>query len=174
VIIMDLHTFSEEELFLTAIRAEVDANKIYSKLADGIKNAYLKDKINYLASEEEKHKQYLEKSYSDRFPGKQLELPETTIVPLPELRLPDESVPVTEVLSSAMAAEEAAQEFYTSFAERFEDNPKLKYTLMYFATMELGHYKLLEIEKENVAKFEEYDDYFPMMHKLYNNLPLKQ
>jgi rubrerythrin len=41
---MDLRTFSEDELFLTAIRAEVDAKEIYSKLANGVKNAYLKDK----------------------------------------------------------------------------------------------------------------------------------
>ncbi len=39
-----------------------------------------------------------------------------------------------------------------------------KNTLEYFANMELGHFKILEIEKENVEKFEEYDDYWPMMH----------
>ena len=161
---MDLITFNDEELFLTAIRAEVDSNKVYSKLADGVKNAFLKNKLRFLADEEEKHQQYLEKAFSDRFPGKEIELPEKTIVPLPEPKIPKERVPVSEVIQSAMNAELAAQEFYKSFAARFDNLPELKKTLEYFATMEQGHYKILEIEKQNIEKFEDYDDYWPMMH----------
>lgn len=161
---MDLITYNEEELFFTAIRAEVDSNNVYAQLAVGVKNAFLKDKLKFLAGEEEKHKQYLEKAYGDRFPGKEIELPDKTIVPLPELKIPDERVPISEVIESAMNAELAAQEFYTSFAARFEDVPELKKTLEYFATMEQGHYKILEIEKQNIEKFEMYDDYWPMMH----------
>jgi rubrerythrin len=161
---MDLITYNEEELFFTAIRAEVDSNNVYAQLAAGVKNAFLKDKLRFLAGEEEKHKQYLEKAYGDRFPGKEIELPDKTIVPLPELKIPDERVPISEVIESAMNAELAAQEFYTAFATRFEDVPELKKTLEYFATMEQGHYKILEIEKQNIEKFEMYDDYWPMMH----------
>jgi rubrerythrin len=164
VIIMDLRTFNEEELFLTAIKAEVDANEIYSKLADGVKNAYLKDKLKFLAGEESKHREYLEITYKDRFPGTEVELPEKTIVPLPELKIPDERVPISQILESAMEAERAAQEFYNSFATRFEEQPDIKNTLEFFATMELGHFKILELEKENVERFEDYDDYWPMMH----------
>jgi rubrerythrin len=161
---MDLITYNEEELFFTAIRAEVDSNNVYAQLAAGVKNAFLKDKLKFLAGEEEKHRQYLEKAYGDRFPGKEIDLPDKTIVPLPELKIPDERVPISEVIESAMNAELAAQEFYTSFAARFEDVPELKKTLEYFATMEQGHYKILEIEKQNIEKFEMYDDYWPMMH----------
>jgi rubrerythrin len=151
---MDLITYNEEELFFTAIRAEVDSNNVYAQLAAGVKNAFLKDKLKFLAGEEEKHRQYLEKAYGDRFPGKEIDLPDKTIVPLPELKIPDERVPISEVIESAMNAELAAQEFYTSFAARFEDVPELKKTLEYFATMEQGHYKILEIEKQNIEKFE--------------------
>ena len=133
-------------------------------MADGVKNAFLKDKLEFLAGEEEKHKQYLEKTYSDRFPGNKLELPERTIVPLPELKIPSETVPVSEVIQSAMEAELAAKEFYQSFAERFGEVQDLKRTLEYFATMEDGHFKLLEMEKQNIERFEDYDDYWPMMH----------
>ncbi len=161
---MDLRTFNEEELFLTAIRAEIDSKGVYDKLAEGVKNAFLKDKLKFLAGEEDKHQQFLVKVFSDRFPGKQLELPDKTIVPLPELKIPEERIPVSEVIDSAMNAELAAQDFYTSFASRFEDVPDLKKTLEFFATMELGHYKILEIEKQNIEKFEMYDDYWPMMH----------
>ncbi len=162
--ILNLNPYKEEDLFLTAIKAELEANNIYSKLAAGVKNAYLKDKLNFLAGEEVKHKDYLESTYKTRFPGHDVKLPDRTIVPLPEVRLPDERVPVSEILTSAMEAEHAAQEFYKSFAERFHEQPEIKNTLLLFANMELGHYKILEIEKENVQKFEEYDDYWPMMH----------
>lgn len=161
---MDLRTFSEEELFLSAIRSEVDAKDVYSKLADGIKNAFLKDKLKFLAGEEEKHQRYLENVYGTRFAGKEIELPEKSFVPLPEIQFQNESVPVSEVIDSAMKAELAAQDFYNSFADSFEDDSEIKKILEFFATMELGHYKLLEIEKENIKKFEEYDDYWPMMH----------
>jgi rubrerythrin len=129
-----------------------------------VKNAFLKGRLDFLAGEEKKHQQFLEKAYMDRYPGKEVELPEKTIVPLPEIRIPDESVPVSEVLISAMEAEKAAQEFYNEFSERFSDFPEIKRMLQFFANMELSHYKILSIELEQIEKFEEYDDYWPMMH----------
>ena len=45
-----------------------------------------------------------------------------------------------------------------------EDGTKLNHTLKYFSDMELGHYKLLEVEKESMERFEEADVYWPMMH----------
>jgi len=161
---MDLRTFNEEEIFLSAIKSEVEAKAIYSKLADGVKNAFLKDKLRFLAGEEDKHREYLENAYWNRFAGKDIELPEKSFVPLPKVQIPNESVSVSEIIKSAMKAEQAAQEFYEAFAERFDDDPEIKKTLEYFATMELGHYKILEIEFENIERFEEYDDYWPMMH----------
>ena len=62
-----------------------------------------------------------------------------------------------------MNAEMAARDFYISFAARLDDT-ELKKTLEYFALMEEGHYELLKVEKENSLKFEEYDEYWPMMH----------
>jgi len=44
---MDLSDYKKDELFLTAIKSEIEANKIYSDLADGVKNAFLKDKLKY-------------------------------------------------------------------------------------------------------------------------------
>jgi rubrerythrin len=36
--------------------------------------------------------------------------------------------------------------------------------LKYLASMEMGHYRLLEVEKKNVLEFEYYDQVWPMMH----------
>ncbi len=161
---MDLSKFSDEELFLSAIKNEVDSNMIYSKLAEVVKNAFLKDKLLFLANEEDKHRECLEKAFNNRFPGREIVLPEKTYVPLPELSIPEENVLVSEVIDQAMEAELAAKEFYEVFAERFEDVPDLKQLFEYFAIMELSHYRILEVEKENMEIFEKYDDYWPMMH----------
>ena len=70
-----------------------------------------------------------------------------------------EDVPVSDVFASAMEAELAAHQFYNSFAERFESDSDMKKTLLYFASMEVGHYKILEAEKENFEKYDDYDSW---------------
>ena len=46
----------------------------------------------------------------------------------------------------------------------FEGEPDISRNLQYLASMEWGHFKLLEIELENAHNFESYDEYWPMMH----------
>jgi rubrerythrin len=161
---LDLSEYKKDELFLTAIKSEKDANEVYSKLADGVKNAFLKDKLKFLADEELKHRQYLETAFKEEFPEREIDLPEVSVVPLPDLIIPSESVKVSEVIDSAMNAEQAAQDFYNAFAEYFEEGSELKKTLQYFANMEFGHYNILKVEKENMENYESYDEYWPMMH----------
>jgi rubrerythrin len=161
---MDLSHFTREELFVSAIKSEIESREIYSRLSEGVKNAFLKDRLTFLASEEGKHRAFLEGAFKREFPGKELILPEKTPVPLPEIRVPDEMVSLSKVLESAMDAELAAQAFYNSFAEQFPDDKGMRNTLELFATMEMGHYRLLEIERDNMQRFESYDAYWPMMH----------
>jgi rubrerythrin len=68
------------------------------------------------------------------------------------------------LLKEAMNAEKVASDFYKSLAGRFEEGCKLYNTLMYFSDMEIGHYKILEMEKESMERFEEGDVYWPMVH----------
>jgi rubrerythrin len=160
---MDLSEYSMNDMLLAAIKSEVSANEIYSMLAGGVKNAFLKDKLNFLAEEEKKHQDKLESIYEENFPGKEVALPEESPVPLPDIIFPNENVPLSLILESAMGAEKAANDFYQSLSELFDD-PNTKATLTYLAAMEMGHYKLLEIEKEFATRFEEFDEYVPMMH----------
>ncbi len=161
---MDLSHYSREELFVSAIKSELESREIYSRLSESVKNAFLKDRLAFLASEEEKHRSFLEGAFRREFPEKELIVPEKTPVPLPVIRIPDEMVPLSEVLESAMNAELAAQEFYNSFATQFPNGTDMRKTLEFFATMEMGHYRLLEIERDNMQRFEAYDAYWPMMH----------
>lgn len=161
---MDLSIYGLEDLLLAAMKSEIDSGSVYSKLASRVKNAFLKDRLEFLAEEEEKHKKYIEYLYKKHFPDKDIVLPEQTQVPLPQLKIPDESIPLSEVFESAMEAEMAAHDFYSHLAERFEADSEVKKQLAYLAMMEMTHYKLLELEKESTVKFETFDTIWPMMH----------
>jgi rubrerythrin len=162
---MDLSIYSLEDLMLTALKSEIEAKGAYSRLSDGVKNFVLKERLNFLAGEEEKHRQFFERLFQKSYPDKELVIPEgRSPVPLPELKIDTENIPLSEVLESAMEAEMAAHDFYIGLADRFEDRPDVKKMLLYIASMERGHFKILEIERDNAKKFEDYDSEWPMMH----------
>lgn len=161
---MDLSKFDEHTLLLAALRSEIDSKEVYQHIADRVKNALLKDKLNFLASEEEKHQKIIEGVYRETFSDKKLQIPEKSPVPLPEIAITGEMMAISEVFSMAMNAEMAAYDFYNELAKLYENNPRLKRTIEYVATMEMGHYKLVEIEKNNMEQFEDFDVYSPMVH----------
>ena len=161
---MDLGDYSTEDLVLTALKAEVGAKEVYSKMAEGVQNAYLKGRLQFLADEEEKHRAFLDKLYRSEFGGKEPVLPETSPVPLPDITIPSEQVPITSLFTQGMEAERAASEFYATMAERWGKGSEAHDMLMYFSRMEMGHYRLLETERETAAEFEEFDAVWPLMH----------
>jgi rubrerythrin len=160
---MDLGNFSLEELFLAAIKSEMESNKLYKKMAKKTKNGLLEDKLNFLANEEEKHRLFIEDTYKNHYPENKIIVPKESPVPLPEVTFAEDS-PLSKLLKEAMKAEQAASEFYKDLAGRFEEGTKLNSTLLYFSDMEIGHFKILEMEKESMERFEEGDVYWPMVH----------
>ena len=161
---MDLSKFSENTLLVAAIKSEIDSKEIYQHTANRVNNALLKDKLTFLASEEVKHRNIIEGIYKDKFPDEALQIPDESPVPMPELIITDEMLPMSEVFLMAMNAEKGSYDFYNELAKIYESNPTLKKTIEYVATMEMGHYKLIEIEKDNMKKFEDFDIYLPMIH----------
>lgn len=161
---MNLKKYTLEDLLLAAIKSEIESNKVYTYIAKQVKNGLLKDKLKFLASEEQKHKAFIEQVYKTKFPKKKLLIPKTTPVPLPPLIIPDEDTPLSTLLKSAMQAEKAAREFYQELSKQFIKDDKIFNALSYFADMELQHYKILEIEKESMDRFEEADVYWDMVH----------
>jgi rubrerythrin len=164
VIGLDLKKYSLEDLLLVAMKSEVESYTLYTKIAKTVKNGLLKDKLQFLAKEETKHQKFIEQIYAIKFPKKKLVLPKTTPVPLPTLITPDEDAPLGAVLQIAMQAEQAAHDFYQALSNQFTRDLKIKNTLSYFADMELQHFKILEIEKQSMDRFEESDVYWPMVH----------
>ena len=160
---MDLSSFDLEELFLAAIKSEIDSNKLYLKIAKKTKNGLLEDKLKFLADEEEKHRLFIEDIYRNYYPGNKIIIPKSSPVPIPETKI-SESSPLSALLKEAMNAEQSASEFYKSLAGRFEQGSRLNNTLLYFSDMEMEHYRILEMEKESMERFEEGDVYWPMVH----------
>ena len=161
---MDLKGYSLEDIILTAIKSEVEANAIYTKLAERVKNSILKDRLAFLAGEEAKHRAFIEALHHREFPGKAIVLPERTPVPMPSVEISAEHVPMSKVIKSAMDAERAASQFYSAFARSYTKDPQVAKILQYFASMEMTHYELLEREKDTADKLEDFDGMWPMMH----------
>lgn len=160
---MDLSKYTLDEIILAAIKSEIEARDIYAKLSERVKNPFLKPKLKFLSEEEERHRIFFEHFFKEKFPNKKIIIPEKTPVPLPEIKMEEgEKTPVSKVFWHAMQAEKAAYDFYKSMAQLFEKEPQVKNTLLYIAEMEMGHYKLFEIERENAIKFE--DEEIPMIH----------
>jgi len=160
---MDLNNFNLEDLLLSAIKSEEESSKIYKKIMKKTKNGLLQDKLKFLAKEEEKHKAFIEEIYMNHFPDKKINLQLKIPVPLPEIKVTNET-PLSILLSEAMNAEDVASNFYKKLAERFEKGSKINNTLLYFSDMEIGHYKILEQEKYSMQRYEENDVYWPMIH----------
>jgi rubrerythrin len=161
---MDLSIHSLRDLILVAFKSEIAAKDFYLGVSERVKNALLKDRLKFLSDEEEKHRAVFERLFRKKFPNEEAVPPEVSPIALPDLRIDDECMPISDVMSKGMDAEKAAYDFYTQLADRFEDDLEVKNTLSYIASMEMGHYRLLEVERENARKFEDTDFEWPMMH----------
>ncbi len=161
---MDISKYSIRDLLLTALKSEIEARDFYKSLAGTVENYFLKDRILFLSAEEEKHRQAFEKMFRQQFPGQELVLPEKSPVPLPELKFEKEIMPISEVFFVAMQAEKAAHDFYTAISGYFPSESEQHKLLLYIASMEMGHYHLLNLERENALRTEDFEVTLPMVH----------
>ncbi|MCS7258062.1 MAG: ferritin family protein [candidate division WOR-3 bacterium] len=161
---MDISKFNLKDLLLTALKAELESKKIYEVTADRVSNFLLKDRLKFLANEENRHYLFFQDLYYQEFGNTEFTLPDKTPVPLPTINISSEDMPISAILTQALEAEKAAFDFYTVLAERYNSKSEIKNMLLYIASMEMGHYRLLEIERENAEKFEAYNIEYPLMH----------
>jgi rubrerythrin len=161
---MKLKKYALADLLLTAVKSEIDSQAVYSRVAQRVKNAFLKERLEFLALEEKKHQQALEGLFGQRFPGQAVVVPAKPVVPLPEIRFQDEMVPLSEILGQAMKAEQAAHDFYLQLADLFADDADKKNLLLYFSMMEMGHYKLLDLEKGSLERLEDFGQEEELIH----------
>ncbi len=137
-------------------RAESDGNRIYSDLSHYLQNPLLKEKFQWLAFEETKHKESLEKLFLTLFREEKMAIPDKADETLlPSINFTPSS-PFTEILYQAMKAEEAAGDFYLSLAQRVSD-PQQK-ILKYLSHVEHSHYTMLKSEYLMAQEFEDYGE----------------
>ncbi len=159
---MNIDEFDLKTLLLAAIKSEVESKEVYETLANRIKNALFKERLLFLAGEEDKHRAFLEAYYRREFGDVEIALPEKSPVPLPHVD-PSEDRLLSEIIEDAMKAELAAKDFYESLKGKVSDE-ETRNMLQILANMEKGHYDILSQELENLKRFEDYDEYWPMMH----------
>ncbi|MGC8663016.1 MAG: ferritin family protein [Thermoplasmata archaeon] len=150
-----------KRLLEMSLRAEIDSRDIYKKASGLTKNALLKEKFLFLSNEEEKHRILIENIIKMKFPGEEIKIPESTEVPLPRITVTEKD-PISKLLSQAMDAEKETSKFYANIAGKLDDeNASL---MQYLSSIEMSHYYFLQAERDLSLKFENYDQYFEMMH----------
>ena len=151
---LDISTAPAKELLATAVKAEIDANQTYSDIASNLSNSLLKEKFQWLAYEENKHKEILEKLFTTMNPGEEIPIPDTVDEDLlPSIHLTPTSS-LVEILYQAMESEKSAENFYAALTSRVEEAQKK--VLEYLSKVEHSHYMMLKSEYTLAQEFEDY------------------
>ena len=151
---LDVSTASVKELLGFAVRSEIDSNKTYSVLAQRVKNPLLKEKFQWLAYEENKHKEVLEKLFNALFQGETLVVPEQMATELIKHIEVTPSSGLVDILYQAMESEKSAENFYAELTKRVNE-PQSK-VLEYLSKVEHSHYMMLSSEYTLAQDFEDY------------------
>jgi len=145
-----------------AIKSEIDAAENYRKMANLTNIFLLQDKLIFLEKEEIGHRNLLEKLFSKKFPGEEIDLPEKSEIPFPEFKI-KENMQLSDMIKKAMEAEKIASDYYKKMEENLSKEEE-KAIARYLSSMEQSHYYLLKSELEIAYNFELYDEVHEMMH----------
>lgn len=144
------------EVLAQAIRSEIDAADFYSHLRGRIKNVLLRQKLKFLIFEEEKHRKILNRLFRQRFPDKDLQVPEKS--PLPPIKASvGEKASVPDLFKAALQAEKTSEEFYKAAAQKADDESSRK-ILGYLSRVERSHYFMIQSEIDLLERFPDYYD----------------
>jgi rubrerythrin len=143
---MRLDSYPVADLYLSAIKAEIEAARVYYRLARTVRDAYLERRLLFLATEEESHRRDLSRLYMKETGKRFARLPARTLVPMPRLLPPGPGTSLADVIASALAAERGARSFYQAFSRLYPDGSDQSALLRYFSGMEKGHGQLLQAE----------------------------
>ncbi len=141
-------------VYSVAIRAELDAAALYRDLHGQVRNEVLKQKLDFLAREEDRHKALLERLFRDHFPGRTLAVPAASRRP-PAKAAVNEATAVLDLFKLAMQKEKEAEATYKDAKAAAEDAQSRK-ILEYLSRVERSHYYMLRSEVDLLEKFPDY------------------
>jgi rubrerythrin len=142
------------DVYPFAIRAEMDAAAIYRDLHERVRNEALRQKLDFLAKEEDRHKAILERLFRDHFPGRKLVVPAASKRAKTAVVLTD-ATSVAALFKLAMQKEKEAEEYYKSAKAQAEDG-QAKRIFDYLARVERSHYFMLKSEIDLLERFPDY------------------
>jgi rubrerythrin len=143
------------EVLSIAIKSEIEAIKLYTRMKEKAKNPDLKVKLDFLASQEKNHERILTEAFRIKFPGVELRMPPKTLVPSIDDTLPAGAT-LKELFAAAMDAEKKADVFYTDLAKKTHDQSS-RSMLEYLASMERSHWSILDAEYRQLQFTEDYN-----------------
>ncbi len=132
------------EVLTIGIKAEMAAIVLYTKMKEMTAGKDLKETMEFLIVQEQRHEAIMREAFSKQFPDVELKLPKNSIVPTIGDGL-EKKAGIKELFETAMEAEKKASEFYTDLASRTHD-PNSRKLLEYLASMERSHLSILQAE----------------------------
>jgi rubrerythrin len=151
---VDIGSLSLEQSLNMALKAEKESETLYSNLRKMVKNFVMKDKLQFLISEEKKHQKVIKALFERLFPGKKPNPKIKSLAPKISLALKEENS-VIDLLELAMETEKMFEEFYDTLSQEVEERG-VHEILQYLASMEHGHYSLIKGEYDLCVRDEEY------------------
>lgn len=163
---VDIASLNLEQALSMALKSEEEAGAVYKKLKGLVQNFVMKDKLQFLISEEKKHQKIIGSLFEKMFPGKKPVKVDRSLLPRLTLTL-KEDTSVPELLELAMEAEKISEEFYDQYSEEVEERG-IQEIFQYLSRMEHGHYALLKGEYDLCMHDEQYyqrgDFQYDMVH----------
>ena len=153
---------TDREVFEIAINSEIKAKEAYEKLASLTKSDIIRDELLFLAREEDKHREIIEKM-AEKFKGERAEPKKINIDVMAEFKVVAEKmaeaikkpdVNIDEIYEIAMEAELVSEKLYKELAN-YAATEKTRMLLEMLADMERNHYNILKRQYDYIMRYPE-------------------
>ncbi|WP_456394572.1 ferritin-like domain-containing protein [Thermococcus sp.] len=153
---------TDKEVFEIAASAEIRAKEAYEKLDSIVKSDIIRDEILFLAREEDKHREIIEKM-AERFIGERTEPRKIDIEIMGEFKVIAEKmgeaikkpdINVDEIYEVAMEAEVVSEKLYRELAG-YAATEKTRLILEMLGDMERNHYNIIRKQYEYITRYPE-------------------
>ncbi|CAD5244469.1 ferritin-like domain-containing protein [Thermococcus camini] len=151
---------TDKEVFEIAINAEIRAREAYEKLAALSASDIIRDELLFLAKEEDKHREIIEKM-AEKFEGARTEPKKIDIDVMGEFRVIAEKLAelvqkpdftVDEVYEVSMQAELVSEKLYRELAG-YAATENTRLVLEILADMERNHYNILKKQYDYIMRY---------------------
>jgi rubrerythrin len=144
------------EVLTIGVKAEMQAVDLYTRMKEKAGEDDLRDKMEFLIGQEQRHERILRDAFAKQFPDVELKVPVKSVVPTISDTLSRDAT-MKELFDAAIEAERLAETFYTDLAKKTRDHNS-RSLLEYLASMEHSHLSILEAEYHRFELATDQDD----------------